>query len=130
MIEVNECILDVIGHWEGDWLLFVIPVKVYSAEELAFPMNCEWVYDNLEDLQSFILNGYPQKVNENRNIVYIYVAYCFADTAVLLVILVVIFIYKLRERQAMKLAQVEFLIWIIIGMFVDTIVILVYVAHF
>ena len=103
------------------WVKIDMDYSGIDAREAA----CKWVYDNLEDLQSFIPNGYPRKVNENRNIVYIYVAYCFAATAVLLVVLVAIFVYKLRERQAMKLAQVEFLIWIIIGMFVDTIVIFV-----
>ena len=81
--------------------------------------TCQWMVENLDYLQTYIPRSYPRALVQED--IYsqplFYVAMFFGLFGVAAVVMTALFIYRRRDRQAVKYAQVEFLFLVLWGLF-------------
>jgi 7 transmembrane sweet-taste receptor of 3 GCPR len=79
---------------------------------------CEWVIDNMDYIQSILPISYPrifvngESFNQETSF---YVALVIAVLALVFLLCVIGYVYKIRKRRAIVAAQVEFLFLILLG---------------
>ena len=79
---------------------------------------CEWVVDNLDDLQQYIPQSYPRTLQQNASqtsLVLSLVCTVLGGLATLLVVITGYLVYRHRNKRALRYAQVEFLYLLLLG---------------
>lgn len=80
---------------------------------------CQWVVDNLEELQQYIPRSYPRTLEENgsggTSSALAAVSATLGGLALLLVIITTIMVYEGRNRRVVRYAQIEFLYLLLLG---------------
>ena len=80
---------------------------------------CQWVYDHLDYIESFVPKGYPRhfldKSNPFQHTVLFPVSAIMSSVAICVIFITATMVYIMREKSSIRVAQVTFLTWMIGG---------------
>jgi len=79
--------------------------------------TCKWVYDNRKLFATAIPRGYPRILVHNKIVFLSYFAYVSAALTLLLTLGTAWLSYRWKKQQIMKHAQIDFIAWMLIGLF-------------
>ena len=94
--------------------------EMYRIQKVDF-MNaereavCKWVYDHLESIELSVPKGYPREIIRQFNNQLVIAAIIITGFTMFFICIVIVLIYKYRNKRPIRYAQVPFLAWIMIG---------------